>query len=73
MFADDAHLASETFTAAAPESGSLCPDGANLTVDALSAAARNPVIMIVITAEMRERVVASRKLLDEFVASGRIF
>ena len=72
MFADDVRMASETFTAAAPESGILCPDGANLTVDALSAAARNPDIRLEITPEIRERVVASRKLLDEFVAAGRI-
>jgi len=72
MFADDVRMASETFTAAAPESGTLCPDGANLTVEALSAAARNPDIRLEITPEIRERVVASRKLLDEFVAAGRI-
>ncbi len=72
MIADDARLASETFAAATPESGMLCPDGAHLTVDALSTAARNPNIQIEITAEIRERVIASRKLLDEFVASGRI-
>jgi len=72
MFADTTDLASETFNAAATESGVLCPDGASLTVDTLSAAARNPDIRIEITPEIRERVIASRKLLDEFVDSGRI-
>ncbi len=72
MIADDARLASETSAAATPESGILCPDGATLTVDAFSAAARNPNIRIEITPEIRARVIASRKLLDEFVASGRI-
>ncbi len=74
MFADHAGPTGETSTAAAPESGSatICPDGASLTVDALSAAARNPDVRIEITPEIRERVVASRELLDEFVASGRI-
>jgi histidine ammonia-lyase len=50
----------------------MVPDGASLTMNALSAAARDPNIRIEITREIRERVIASRKLLDEFVASGRI-
>jgi histidine ammonia-lyase len=51
---------------------SMIPDGASLTMNAFSAAARNPNIRIEITPEIRERVIASRKLLEEFVASGRI-
>ncbi len=50
----------------------MIPDGTNLTVDSLTAAARNPDIRIEITSEIRERVTASRQLLDEFVAAGRI-
>ena len=48
------------------------PDGASMTVDSLSAAARNPHSRVEITEEIRQRVIASRDLLDEFVASGRI-
>jgi histidine ammonia-lyase len=70
MFADHADPAGETSTASEP--GVLCPDGASLTVETLSAAARNPDIRVEITPEIRQRVVASRELLDEFVDAGRI-
>ena len=50
----------------------LVPDGIGLTIDALTAAAQDPGVHIEITSEMRERVTASRKLLDEFVDAGRI-
>ncbi|NIR60208.1 MAG: aromatic amino acid lyase, partial [Gammaproteobacteria bacterium] len=72
MLADDARLAGETAAAPESEAGVFCPDGANLTVDALNSAARNPDMRIEVTPEIRERVMASRKLLDEFVGSGRI-
>ena len=50
----------------------LVPDGIGLTIGALTAAARDPGVRIEITPEIRERVTASRKLLDEFVDAGRI-
>lgn len=50
----------------------IIPDGINLTVDSLSATARDPTIKIELTPEIRRRVIASRKLLDKFVASGRV-
>ncbi len=55
-----------------PEIRVMVPDGATMTVDGLTAAARDPDHQILITPEIRERVAASRQLLDEFVASGRI-
>jgi phenylalanine aminomutase (D-beta-phenylalanine forming) len=48
------------------------PDGASLSVDAILRIARDPKVKIELTPEIRSRVIASRKLLDEFVASGRI-
>ncbi|MFQ6004206.1 MAG: histidine ammonia-lyase [Woeseia sp.] len=50
----------------------IIPDGASLTVDSLFNAAHDPAIRIELTPEIRERVIASRKLLDEFVDSGRV-
>ncbi len=50
----------------------LIPDGVSLTVDVLSDAARNRELKIELTPAMRDRVVASRDLLDKFVESGRI-
>ncbi len=57
---------------ATTEPSNLIPDGIGLTIDALTAAARDPGVRIEITPEIRERVTASRKLLDEFVDAGRI-
>ncbi|MFQ5624244.1 MAG: histidine ammonia-lyase [Paracoccaceae bacterium] len=51
---------------------SIIPDGDTLTHDLVARAARNPGIRVKITDEIRDRVVASRALLDEFVASGRV-
>ncbi|MFQ5548200.1 MAG: histidine ammonia-lyase [Woeseia sp.] len=50
----------------------IIPDGESLTVDSLSEAARDPANRIELTPEIRERVIASRKLLEEFVESGRV-
>ncbi len=50
----------------------IVPDGANLTVDSLADIARDPTIKIELTPQIRRRVIASRKLLDEFVDSGRV-
>jgi len=50
----------------------IVPDGANLTVDWLAAVARDPTIKIRLTPEIRQRVIASRKLLDDFVDAGRV-
>lgn len=50
----------------------IVPDGANLTVDRLAVAARDPTLKIRLTPEIRRRVIASRELLDEFVNSGRV-
>ena len=47
-------------------------DGTSLSIGALSAAARAPESQVEITPEIRDRVIASRNLLDEFVESGRI-
>ncbi len=55
-----------------PEAQVFIPDGTSMTIDSLSAAARNPRSRVEITEEIRQRVVASRDLLDKFVASGRI-
>ncbi len=48
------------------------PDGDDLAPEILVEAARNPNSQIKITDEIRQRVVASRSLLDEFVNDGRI-
>ena len=50
----------------------MIADGASLTVDTLAAAVRDPDVQIEFTTEIRERVAASRTLLDQFVDSGRI-
>lgn len=50
----------------------LIPDGATMTIEALSAAVHDPESQVEITDEIRKRVTASRELLDKFVASGRI-
>ena len=50
----------------------IIPDGESLSVEATAFAARNPGLALEISDEIRGRVAASRKLLDEFVASGRI-
>jgi len=59
-------------TASESDARTLIPDGTSMTIDTLTTAARDPDARIEITPEIRERVVASRELLDEFVASGRI-
>ena len=69
MFADDARLASETSTAAAPDSGTICPDGATLTVEALSATARNPDIRIEIVVDIRSVPVWTYAKPSELVSS----
>jgi len=58
-----------TNSSAAP---TIIPDGESLTVDSISNFARDPSAKIELTPEIRERVIASRKLLEEFVASGRV-
>tara|TARA_B100000315_G_scaffold256403_1_gene302237 strand:+ start:3871 stop:4365 length:495 start_codon:yes stop_codon:yes gene_type:complete len=50
----------------------IIPDGESLSVEATAHAARNPGLVLEINDEIHQRVAASRKLLDEFVASGRI-
>jgi len=50
----------------------IVPDGTSMTIGTLAAAARDPHSQVDITDEIRERVAASRDLLDQFVASGRI-
>ena len=50
----------------------IIPDGESLTVDSLADIARNPNARVELTPEIRERVIASRELLEEFVASGRV-
>jgi histidine ammonia-lyase len=47
-------------------------DGDSLTTEILARAARDPSVQVEFPSEMRNRVAASRALLDEFVASGRI-
>jgi len=51
---------------------SMIPDGADMTVDGLIAAARDWNMRVEITPQIRDRVTASRQLLDKFVDSGRI-
>ena len=48
------------------------PDGESMTIESLSAAVDDPNTRVEITDEIRDRVTASRDLLNEFVASGRI-
>ncbi|MCH8171802.1 MAG: aromatic amino acid lyase [Proteobacteria bacterium] len=43
-----------------------------MTIEALAAAVREPHSQVEITDEIRDRVTASRELLEKFVASGRI-
>ncbi len=50
----------------------IIPDGASLTVDSLLDVARDPTTRIELTPEIRKRVIASRKLLEEFVDAGRV-
>ncbi len=50
----------------------IIPDGESLSVETAAHAARNPGLVLEINDEIHQRVAASRKLLDEFVASGRI-
>ncbi len=74
MSPDGASPTIEAPRTAASESDAriMVPDGTSLTVDSLTAVARDPEIRIEITPEIRERVTASRELLDKFVDSGRI-
>ena len=51
---------------------SIVPDGDTLTHEIVAEAARNPGIRVRITDDIRHRVTASRALLDEFVAAGRV-
>ncbi len=51
---------------------STIADGASLTVDTLAAAARDPGVEVKFPAKIRERVAASRALLDKFVDAGRV-
>ncbi len=65
--------AAPSAAANSPQTGRvMVPDGTDMTVDELSAAARDPHMRVEITEEIRARVTASRQLLDEFVESGRI-
>ncbi len=57
---------------ARPAPPTIIPDGESLTVDLISNIARDPSQRIELTPEIRQRVIASRQLLDEFVDSGRI-
>ena len=50
----------------------IIPDGVSMTIEALAAAVQEPLSQVEITDEIRERVTASRELLEKFVASGRI-
>lgn len=52
--------------------GAMILDGDNLSLDDLGKLARNPALKIGINDEIAERVTASRALLEEFVADGRI-
>ena len=57
---------------ASPAASTIIPDGESLTVDSLLDIARDPTIQVELTPEIRKRVIASRKLLDEFVDAGRV-
>ena len=50
----------------------IIPDGASLTVDSLLDVARDPTTRIDLTPEIRKRVIASRKVLEEFEDYGRV-
>ena len=55
-----------------PAATTIVPDGESLSVDSIHHIACDPSAQIKLTPEIRSRVIASRKLLDQFVASGRI-
>ena len=57
---------------ASPAATTVIPDGASLTVESISNIARDPAHQIELTPEIRQRVIASRNLLDEFVDAGRV-
>ena len=57
---------------ASTAASTIIPDGESLTVDSISRIARDPSRQVELTPEIRTRVIASRQLLDEFVASGRV-
>jgi len=57
---------------ASPAASTIIPDGESLTVDSLLGIVRDPAIQVELTPEIRKRVIASRKLLDEFVDAGRV-
>ena len=57
---------------ASPAADIVIPDGVSLTVDSILSIARDPSRQIELTPEIRQRVIASRQLLDKFVDSGRI-
>lgn len=61
-----------TARAAAPNPDIFIPDGESMSIGSLLAAVRNPKTKVVITNDIRERVTASRDLLNTFVESGRI-
>ncbi len=48
------------------------PDGASMSIKSLSAAVDDPNTRVELTQEIRDRVTASRDLLEKFVDSGRI-
>ena len=58
--------------ASMPAATTIIPDGASLTTEQISDIARDPTAQVELTPEIRQRVIASRKLLDEFVESGRV-
>ena len=58
-----------TASAAAP---TIIPDGESLTTESISRIAHDPSYQVELTPEIRQRVIASRQLLDKFVESGRI-
>ena len=57
---------------ARPATPTIIPDGESLTADLIWNIARDPSQQIELTPEIRQRVIASRQLLDKFVDSGRI-
>lgn len=61
-----------TSKTANPAARTIIPDGQSLTVDALADVARDSACQVELTSEIRERVAASRALLEEFVAAGRV-
>ena len=50
----------------------MIPNGKNITAKEVASAARDMGVQVELTPEIRDRVAASRALLDEFVKSGRI-